>query len=192
LPVETRYFRSDTHTVNNLAARKLGTAQSSSYVSETISSYEGNVQVTQYLGIKVWKRDAGGNETDLTGGSVGAIASGSTSGLKSGTRSQASEDLVETDCIVIRVYADDFSPPSTLKDSFVTEQLGAQSLDAASWTAYYSLFRVYAGGMTTYSLRFGTVTYNSRIDSFAWSSGGPPPAAPRSIGDGLSWVQRDA
>jgi len=189
LPAETRYFRSDTHIVNNLAARKLGTAQSSSYVSEIINSYDGNVQVTQYLGIKVWKRDVNGGETELTAG-LEAIASGDTSGLKLSTRSQASVSLAETDCIVIRIFADDFSPPATLKDTFATEQLGAQILEAAAWTVYYFLFRMYAGGMTTYSFRFGTSTYNSRVDDFAWSSGGPPPAVPQSFGDGLNWIQR--
>ncbi len=186
---ETRYMRSDTHTINGLTAKKLDTMQSSSYVSELISSYDGNVQVTQYLGIRVWKRDINGSETEITLGTVEAIGSGSTSGLKSGTRSQPPLGLTKTDSIVLRVYADDFSPPITLKDTFTTEQLGAQSLDAAIWTVYYSLFRLYAGGMTTYSFRFGTSTYNSRIENFTWSTGGePPPIAPEARGDGLSWL----
>ncbi len=192
MTVETLYFRSDTHTVNGLTARKLGTTQSSSYISEIISSYEGNVQATQFLGMRVWRRDVDGGETELTGGSVEAVASGNTSGLKSGTRSQAFISLVETDSIVIRVYGDDFSSPLTLRDIFTTEQLGAQRLDAATWTVYYSLFRLYAGGMTTYSFRFGTTTYNSRVDNFAWSSGGLPAPTSQPFGDGLSWVQRDS
>src|SRR5512136_811926 len=102
MPVETRYFRSDTHVVNGLTARKLGTAQSASYVSEMINIYDGNVQVTQYLGMEVWKRDVNGSEMKLTAG-LEAIASGSTSGLKVSTRSQAYVSLAETDCIVIRV-----------------------------------------------------------------------------------------
>jgi hypothetical protein len=191
LTVETRFFRSDTHTVNGLTARKLGTAQSSNHISVIISSYEGNVQVTQFLGMRAWKRDVNGSETELTGGSAEAVASGSTSGLKSGVRSQVSVSMVETDSIVIRVYADDFSPPSTLKETLTTEQLGAQCLDAATWTVYYSLFRLYAGGMTTYSFRFGTAAYNSRVDDFTWSSGGAPCAVPQPLGDGLCWVQRD-
>ncbi len=192
MTVETRYFRSDSHTVNGLTARKLGTTQSSNYVSEIISSYEGNVQVTQYLGMRAWRRDVNGSETELTQGSVEAVASGSTSGSKSGTRSQVSVSMVETDSVVIRVYADDFSPPSTLRDTFSTEQLGAKRLDAATWTVCYYLFRLYAGGMTTYSFRFGTTAYNSRVDNFARSSGGAPLAAPQPFGDGLSWVQRDS
>ncbi len=192
MTVETRYFRSDSHTVNGLTARKLGTTQSSNYTSEIISSYEGNVQVAQYLGMRVWRRDVNGSETELTGGSVEAVASGSTSGLKSGTRSQVSVSMVETDSIVIRVYADDFSPPSTLRDTFTTEQLGAKRLDAATWTVCYYLFRLYAGGMTTYSFRFGTATYNSRVDNFAWSSGGLPASTSQPFGDGLSWIQRDS
>ncbi len=103
------------------------------------------------------------------------------------TRSSLLIGLVETDSIVTRVYADDFSPPTTLKYTFTTEQLGAQSSDAATWTVHYNLWRLYAGGMTTYSLRFGRTTYNSRIENFTRSSSGliSPVEAQ---GDGLTWV----
>jgi len=69
MPVETRYFRSDTQTVNGLTAYILGTAESSSLKELEIQSDK-----TVYIGIRVWKRNSAGSETEITSGSAGCKA----------------------------------------------------------------------------------------------------------------------
>jgi hypothetical protein len=187
MPIETRYMRSDQHTVNGLLAYKLGTSQSATLLSVLINVYDRNVYVTQYFGIKVWKRDVNGVETLIA--DIGAIASASSSGLISGTINIPLISLNSTDAIVVEVYADDFSPPTTLRATFITEQLGAQSLNASTWTVYYYLYRAYAAAtqQTSYFFRFGTSTYNSHIENFAWTP--VPVAVKKPIMNGLVYVE---
>jgi hypothetical protein len=171
--VETRYMRSDSWTVNGLSAYKLGTSQTGTAGSVKIMDL---IPVTTiYLGIRVWIRSASGTETEVTSGSAVAVASSSSTALISATWSCPSKTLASTDCIVIRVYAGDSSPPMNLEATFVTEQLGASSLDSATWTVYYYLYRVaQGGGNYAYYYRWDTSTYNSRITNFAWTAGTPP------------------
>ena len=173
---ETRYMRSDQQTVNGLAAYKLSTSQSSSLSSVTINGYNGltNVYVVQYLGIRVWKRSGDQVETEITSGTAVAIASSSANGLINATWACIQTVLASSDSIIVRVYADDFSPPTTLRRTFTTEQLGASQLDSVTWTVYYYLGRTSSYNSKTglwtvrYTFRHGSTTYNSRIENFQW------------------------
>lgn len=171
MPVETRYLRSDQQTVNGLTAYILGVTQSNLSAYKSISAYSGDVYVTQYLGIRVWRRASDGTETEITYGTPVAIASGSDSGLIWATWFCPATPLAPTDAIVIRVYGGDSSPPTNLLATYISEQLGANRLDSATWTVYYYLLRTYNAryDITTYSFYFGTTTYNSRIEGFSWS-----------------------
>lgn len=163
-PTETRYMRSDTQTVNGLTAYKLSTTQSASYVSIQFDAYEDET-FYQYLGVRVWKRVSNGSETEISSGTAIAIATGIL-GLISATWSCPLTSLSLTDAIVVRVYGNDFSPPTTLLTSFITEQLGASSLDASTWTVYYYLVLQHTIYGFFFYFRFGTTDYNSRIANF--------------------------
>jgi len=168
---ETRYMRSDQHTINGLTAYKLSTTQSASsiYASRTIMG-----EVSGYWGIRVWKRPSGGVETEITSGSPVAIVSRSSDGygLQSNTWSCPQTSLESTDAIVVRVYHGNTNPPQYLARTFITEQLNASQLDVALWTVYYYTYRSYDAGTDITTLRFyhGSSGYNSRIEDFTWSS----------------------
>jgi hypothetical protein len=166
---ETRYFRSDTATVNGLLAYKLLTAQSSSHT---------NIYATDesYWGIRVYKRTSNGTETEVTSG-VSAVVHYSTpgDGYYSATVAIPETALASTDSIVVKLYSGLTSAPANLRRTFSTEQLGAGKLDAATWTVYYYLICTLTDVdwvVTTYYFYHGSNTRNSRITNFTWSSGG--------------------
>lgn len=190
MPVETRYMRSDQHTVNDLTAYKLGTEQSSTSATECIGLYDGNTYCTHYLGIRIWKRAEDGTETEITAGTAVAIASGYDTGLISASWNCPLASLNPTDAIVVRVYSGTSSPPTHLEVTFITEQLGASQLDASTWTVYYYLRRTYNFffDQTIYDFIYGTSTYNSRIEGFSWSTA-PPPVVKQPVMDGFVFVE---
>jgi len=170
---ETRYFRSDTETVNGLNAYKLRTSQTG--IEGSGAEVSGSSTLYYYIGIRVWKRDSSGVETEITGGSPVAVVTvkvGS-GGLKSATWNCPQTSLSSTDSIVVRVYHDiAINPPTTLVATFTTEQLSAAQLDSATWTVYYYINARRISG-TTYGMSFkwDTTTYNSKITNFSWTSG---------------------
>ncbi|MEM3579222.1 MAG: hypothetical protein QXL54_03240 [Candidatus Bathyarchaeia archaeon] len=144
----------------------------------------GYVRVGAYfagdLGVRVWKRDSVGVETEITSGSPVAVVTFEDGDFHlelSATWNCPQTTLNPTDSIVVRVYAriPSGSGAWTLLGSgtaiFITEQLGAQSLDASTWTVYYV-------GSFTYDItknRAGIEFHvdgndNSRIANFKWSS----------------------
>ena len=148
---ETRYMRSDD---------VLGTTQTSSGLYVHISD-----SGTQYLGIRVWSKTSIGVETEIgTPGTVKAIASGNSTGLISATWAVPATPLNPTDSIVVRVYADNFNPPTTLMHTFTTEPLDSYQLNAATWTVYYDL-ALYP--VTGYFFEYGNAASNSRIEGYA-------------------------
>ena len=164
ITTETRYMRSDQWAD---AYYKLNTTRTTTSKNMLI-----NVETTvtrQYLGIRVWAKHADNSETELTSGTAIIIASGSTAGLKSASGTSPSGNLVSSDSIVVRVYADDFTPPTDIIATFETEQLGASNLDGATWTVYYYLLRTKIGTLYYYYFYWGTSTYDSNIANFQWS-----------------------
>lgn len=153
---ETRYFRND---------EALGTSQTTS--SDGVLVYDTEVITTLYYGVRVWKSN--GTLTEITSGSSVAIASSNAGGTFSASWSCPQTSLEINDYIIVKVYADDFSPPTTLAQTFTSEALGASSLDSASWTVYYAVTRTKAGGWYSYTFKYGFSTYNSRITNFVYS-----------------------
>jgi len=173
-PVETRYFRSDTQTVNGLTASKLGTTQSASSLSATIG--RGRTALSAYAGIRAWRRLSDGTEIEITSGTPVAVVSTSSTGIVSATWSCPQTSLTTTDAVVVRVYGKWGSSGTwNLLAVFITEQLGAGQLDAATWTVYYYIsYTRYVDpdtGIVTYTAAwgFGTSTFNSRIENFQWT-----------------------
>lgn len=160
----SRYFRSDNHTVNLQTGRKLLTDQSGVEGSITSSSN----QMVYQVGIRVWKLNSIGGETELTANTPVCVAQqirGSKGIRKSGSWTCPSASLEATDSMVVRVYGK-FQTQVTwsLLDMWITEPLGVQSLDNATWTCYYYL-DVYGVGATTYAkFWFDNSTCSSHIE----------------------------
>ena len=190
MTVETRYMRSDQQTVNGLTAYILGTSQSAVLKELTIDT-----STTIYVGIRVWVRHVDGSETEVLGlaGQASAIVpysagTAQTITLNAGFEVASDVNLVSTDAIRVDVYADISNPPTALLCSFVTEQLGANILNSASWTVYYRLRRTKSvGGMSTFYYRFGVAGDDSYITNFTWTPAPSPPAGVlRQTGEGLT------
>jgi len=138
---ETRYFRSDKATVNGLNCYKLLTTQSGVKGSEA----EGKAEyyAASKVGIRVWKRDLGGSETEITSGTPVAqieCYDGDIHAVYSNTYTPTATSLNTTDSIVVRVYIQWGGTGSWVLigvSNFQTEQLGATQLDATEWTVYY-------------------------------------------------------
>jgi len=173
MPVETRYMRGDQHTVNGLTAYILGTTQSD--VEQVHKrGFSGNVGIE--WGIRVWKRKSDGTEEEITNGTPVAIVSRGADGegIQSATWTCPQTSLSSTDAIVVRVYVRELGGSWYLHAEFITEQLGASSLDGATWTVYYYTYRRYNAlfDITDAWFYWGTTDKNSRIENFSWSVGG--------------------
>jgi hypothetical protein len=167
--VETRYFRqTTTWVVNGLTAFKLQTTNSTSGTG-AYSSATGNLSI--YWGIRVWKRVAAGTETEITAGTPVAQVSRSEFGYgeQSETWACPLTVLVSTDAIVARIYYKMGGGDWTLCAEWISEQLGAVSLDAATWTVTYRTTRYEydeENDRTSGYVLWGQATWNSRIANF--------------------------
>jgi len=183
-PVETRYMRSDYAEVNGLNAYILGTSQTTSSLNTTVLKVTSTDYVV-YCGIRVWKRNSAGVETEITAGEPVAVVSRSVNGegIQSNTWDCPQTALSSTDTIVVRVYlkvdVDAWQQGTGSQPNFQTEQLGASQLDAATWTVYYYTVRQTAtkpSARTGIIFHWGTSTYNSRVENFVWTEAAPPPS----------------
>ncbi len=166
--IETRYMRgvSSEVNVNGLAANLLGTTQSATMQS---GGNLGN-RAPVYAGIRVWQRDSGGVETEITSGTAVGIAGRTVSseGINTATWTPPATQLDLGDSIVVRLYASTSSPPTAERATFTTNVLGASQLDASEWTCNYYL--VVAGtGQGGSTIEWGTTARDTRIDGFSWS-----------------------
>ncbi|MEM3617290.1 MAG: hypothetical protein QXJ31_05190 [Candidatus Bathyarchaeia archaeon] len=190
MPVETRHMRGDQQTVNGLTAYILGLTQSA---IEKHYSLINDASSYIYAGIRVWKRSADGVETEITGGSPVAVAyvyyPRGGGGYASATWGCPQTPLNPTDAIVVRVYARKSTTATwELAATFITEQLGATQLDAATWTVYYYLTVIYDATLKVViedTFDWGTSGWDSRIEGFSWSVPPPPAAAKIAYTDGL-------
>ena len=167
---ETRYMRSSEHTVNGLTTYHLDITQTSSYLEKN-SSINGQKPCT--WGIRVWKRDSDGIETEITNGSKVATVSRSENGqgMQNNTWNCPQTSLTSTDAIVIRVYVSFAGGGDNLLGEIVTEQLNASQLESATWTVYYWTRRDWNPPFTNAYWRFGDPTHNSRIENFNYRKG---------------------
>ncbi len=152
MTTETRYFRQD---------MALGTTNTIVLLSYGISPT---------LGIRVYKVSAAGTPTELTSGTPVAQATGAGTGEYDGTWNCPGFALDPTDHIRVAIYQ--FTTVWVLMDTWNSEDLGAQSLDAATWTVHY-WFR-YTSKTDTWNFDTGTSTKNSRITNFTWTVAPPP------------------
>ena len=127
-----------------LQAYKLDTSQSASYLEANVTETESN---TVYWGIRVWKRNSAGTETEITRGTPVAQVTRSTSGygIQSATWNCPNTTLASTDSAVFRVYCMN-SGNWILQATFTTNRLNAQTANPATWTVYYWTKRNYISG----------------------------------------------
>jgi hypothetical protein len=171
MTVETRYYWVSTWTVNGLLTHKFLTTKDS-VDSNTSAIATGNLTV--YWGIRVFKRAADGSETEITSGVPVAEVSRSTTGagMQSATwECPLVDDLVGTDAIVVRVYIKFGTGAYNVLYENITEQLGAQSLDSATWTVNYYNQWSYATipNFTRGTLYIGGTTFLSGVKNFTWT-----------------------
>ena len=164
--MRTRYFRSDIHSVNQHTNRTLLTVQSGTADSVTRSA--SGTKTYYETGIRVWKVYDNGAETEITGGSPQSVARQlltKNSIVKGAPWACPSASLQPTDAILVRVYGK-FMGESvwTLLDGWITEPLGVQRLDSATWTVHYYIHSYLSSGITYGKLYFDNATCNSRIE----------------------------
>ncbi len=129
---ETRYLRGVANevTVNTLTAYSLGLTNSA-----TAGNYAPGSSVAVYLGMRVYKRSSAGVETEITSALSATVQRTSAgSGYQTATWACPGAALATTDSIVVKVYGGTAANPTTVRATFTTEQLGATSLDANTWT----------------------------------------------------------
>ena len=163
MPIQTRYMRND---------GTLKTTQGTASGWSLINTYDGNVTVTQYFQIHVYHLN--GAPALIMSSDIGSSAFGL---VHFQCVLGADYDLDLADKIMIRVVADDFSPPAVERKNFTTEALGALHLDAATWECYCYLKKTYNRALdeTDYDFKFGNATYNSRIEQFSYTVPASPP-----------------
>jgi len=168
-----RYLCGDTQTVSGLTAYKLATPLTGTQ-QQFKSSYTSTYMKA---GIRVWKRSAGGVETEITAGSPVAVASYTAlfggAALVSAAWSCPRTPLAPTDSVVVRVYIQVGVNPWELAATFTTEQLGAGQLDAATWTVYYYLGIIYdpeTKKVVENDFTWANPTYPCYIEGFSWST----------------------
>ena len=166
MATQTRYLTNDSITNNGLSCRYLSTSQSSAAGSNGIVY---GVGTAYQVGIRVWKRSSGGTETEITSGTPVAQVSRSVAGegIQSATWNCQETALDEGDSIVVRVYHK-FSNQETWTEAntWQTEDLPGDKLNAITWTIYYYTRYV---DLTSGWFHYGSSTYNSRIENFQYT-----------------------
>jgi hypothetical protein len=128
---------------------------------------------TVYFQFRVFKRDASGVETAITDyitfySALISVFKDDAGTLRSTTTNIPQTALASTDSIVVRVYTKIGTGSPIMRNLYTTEQLGAQSLDASTWTFYFYL-KGYNASLTIYDYWYWDSTYPSRIENFKWT-----------------------
>jgi len=167
---ETRYFRNDQHTINTITAYKLLTSQTG--VSRYVTINAGGSNNTR-VGMVPIIRHIDGSYVGIDGYTVKAIVTRTSNGIgiQSATWGCPETSLSITDAIEVRVYLD-AGGGWIHKVTFITDQLGATQLDAATWTIHYYTKRIYIGSpffLTYCEFHHGYPPPNSKIENFTHS-----------------------
>jgi len=152
---ETRYMRDDN------ALGLVQTATGANYLTGS-----GGIV---YTGFRAWVLHDDNTETELTSGTATAIVnrSGTGQGIQTSAWPCPQTSVLTTDSVRVRVYQSiGANPPTGLAAKFTTEQLGASSIDSATWTLSYYTRRAVTANDRFY---WGNSLYNSNIAGFRWS-----------------------
>ena len=171
MTTETRYYRSDTITVNTRTNLWLGTSKSGTASNKEVS-WQSATQADAYVRILIYKVEEDGTLVEITSGAVVTISPNTTQVL-SATVDVPETALAETDAVLVTVqYSTDGSTWASI-DSWITEQLGATVLNSATWTAVYDLD--YESTYSPFTRRYNNYLrfrfdgdYESRIENFTY------------------------
>ncbi|MHA2404731.1 MAG: hypothetical protein ACXADH_17155, partial [Candidatus Kariarchaeaceae archaeon] len=168
---ETRYMRSDIHTINGLSVYNLGTTPSASALEDNQQTPRWSGSDTVYWRIRVWIRHVDTSQTELTSGEylIGSRSSDGV-GFLTNTWHCDQEPLVDTDAVVIGVYMQ-IGTTTYNPTEFITEQLGASQLNDADWSISLYTEREYRGWpqqRTRGIFTWGDATHDSRITNFQY------------------------
>jgi len=164
---ESRYHRSDTHTINGLNAYQMGTSQSGTELDfnycegGALDCLEGTWKAD------VYKRDAAGTET-LFGSNVAALT-GQYNGYQSAIWNVPETILSPTDAIKV---VEKLGSETRI---WITPQLNATQLDAATWTFWrycaYNCQYLQSSYVrpVQWGLFHGSSDYNTRIENFSYT-----------------------
>jgi hypothetical protein len=158
-------------------AFQLGTSQTTSYRSNDLDCQGANV------GIRVWGIKSDETEVEISSGIVAVVSVpyGQTVTLSATWNCPSTQQYVAF-LVIVYLGTDVMTSASLITGGlpfiFMTEDLNAQ-LQAATWTVYYAFY--YDATLDQTFFRFGTSTYNSRIENFTYG-------VLRFIGDGLAGV----
>ena len=178
---ESRYYRSDMHTVNGLNAYKLDTTNSASESYIEVSKGEMSMGCTcrgipVYYNSDIYIRHSNGAQT-LLGSSIAQTVRGGIAeeGYQSNTWSCPKTSLSPTDAIRV---IENVEIGGNLKGTgnFITEQLDSVMLEATTWTfnryTWYYAFCISPGDTisgTEGRTYYGSSSYNTRISNFAYT-----------------------
>jgi hypothetical protein len=170
LYTQTRYMRSDSHTVNGLGAFRLYTAQSSSTQSlnERTPLFSGPLTCT--WSVTAYVRHSDSSLTPIASTKSASVTRDSDgSGLQNKTLTISEIDLDPTDAIVIHVYMD-IGGYSYGPVTFITEQLNAEKLVAGTWNIWYYTECDQQTWRTRGIFSWGDFAHNSRIENFQFEA----------------------
>ena len=183
MPTEYRYFTPTLVTVDGWYYHKLDT----SYPNQTYKlSTRRTAPDEQYYGIRVYRYIAGGTKQEITDGTpVAVFHKDATEGIKTGysTWDCPETDLDETDRILVNIYRKIGATGSwSFIGSYITEELGADKLNAQTWTVYYKVELAFIEPDWYFILHiidylFGEYIAVTYIKDFSWSPPAPPPVA---------------
>jgi len=176
---ESRYYRSDMHTVNGLNAYKLDTTNSASESYIQVGKSEMNMGCTcmfpVYYNSDIYIRHSNGAQTLLGSSIAQTVRRDIAEGYQSNTWSCPKTSLSPTDAIRvienvgIRSY-------SKSTGNFITEQLDSVMLEATTWTfnryTWYNTFCISPGDTisgTEGRTYYGSSSYNTRIEGFSYT-----------------------
>ena len=174
---ETRYFRSDTATVNGLTTEILGTSNSATFGNRTLLINDAEASATRYYwGHRTYYRTSGGVETEITSGVSNLFYRSSIGvGWQNVNWSCPQTSISSTDSIVVKVYASLWSSAEgyawTLLDTWQTGQLGTTIINANPWNFTVWTYLAITTGPPkkwTGAIYFGNSTYDSRILGFKY------------------------
>lgn len=168
MTIETRYFRSDTWTVNSVTAGKLQTSALDS-LSTAADSKVGSYTI--YYGYDIRIAHSDGSETEI--GTKVAVVSRSVNGegIENATWSCPATSIVSTDAVRIIPYVK-FGSGGAWENidwfttGWITEQLGDTLLSASTWTIYSYLKRYESGGTTNANLFWSSAVADMKITGF--------------------------
>jgi hypothetical protein len=189
---ETRYYRGEQQTVNGRTAYKLGNSNSDVDFWYGGEKSPGGLSIVSYCS-SVYIQHDDGTDTMIGKGVAFAMRNTAGQGYQSATWNCPEISLRPTDAIYIQDYIWDVFGSNIMGERyFITEQLGATKLNAATWTftrwTYWdkdpskNYCRIYHGGLQ----------YNTRIDGFSYTPAPPPivsPTVATQNADGISSIR---